>query len=47
LMARLGTQMALLLGELDRGSDFASAASRLGIPSAEFEQSVARAITPR
>jgi len=47
LMARLGTQMALLLGELDRGSDFALAASRFGIPSGEFEQSVERAIAPR
>jgi tetratricopeptide (TPR) repeat protein len=44
LMSRLGTRIALLLGELDRGSDFAVAAARFGIQSNQFEDGLSRTI---
>jgi tetratricopeptide (TPR) repeat protein len=44
LMTRLGTRVALLLGELGRGTEFAQAAERLGIAPAEFEQDMSRRI---
>ena len=44
LMNRLGTQIALLLGELDRGSEFADAAGRLGVQASQFEDALSRAI---
>jgi tetratricopeptide (TPR) repeat protein len=44
LMARLGTHVALLLGELGRGTEFAQAAERFGIAPEEFEQDMSRRI---
>jgi len=43
-MGRLGTGIALLLGELDRGTDFAAAAARLGVRANELEESLSRRI---
>jgi tetratricopeptide (TPR) repeat protein len=44
LMARLGTRIGLLLGELGRGSEFAQAAGQLGIRAGEFEEGLSRRI---
>jgi tetratricopeptide (TPR) repeat protein len=44
LMARLGTRVALLLGQLGRGTDFAQAAGQLGLTASEFEDSLSRRI---
>jgi Tetratricopeptide repeat len=44
LMARLGPRVALLLGELGRGTEFAQAADRFGVAPAEFEEGLSRRI---
>ena len=45
LMNQLGTQVGLLLGELDRGTDFIAATARFGIQANEFEAALSRTIT--
>jgi hypothetical protein len=47
LMARLGSRVALLLGELGRGAEFAQAAEVFGIAPVEFEEGLSRRIKQR
>jgi tetratricopeptide (TPR) repeat protein len=45
LLARLGTRIGVLIGELGRGVEFAQAAGQLGVTASEFEESLSRRIT--